>query len=72
MILALIDCLHPPRAAVVLQLPADVVQPEPPAALAGRLPAGDRRGILHQPGAGVRGQRHLDTRLGPHQHQHAV
>lgn len=78
-----IDGLSPPpsapppappshRAAVLLQLAADVVQPEPPATFPGRLPAGDGRGLLPQPGAGVRGQRHLHARLGPHQHQHAV
>lgn len=62
----------PPSSAVVLQLLADVVQPEPPAALSGRLPAGERRGVLHQPGSGLRGQRHLHARRRSAQHQHAL
>lgn len=59
-------------AAVLLQLPAHVVQPEPPAAFPGRLPAGERRGLVHQPGTGARGQRHVDARGRPPQHQHPL
>lgn len=62
----------PPPTAVVLQLPPDVVQPEPPAALSGCVPAGERRGLLHQPGSGLRGERHLHPGAWEAEHQHAV
>lgn len=66
-------CLTPlslsPPPAFVLQLLADVVQPVPPAALSGRLPAGERYGLLHQPGSGGRGQRHLHACGRADQHQ---
>lgn len=47
------EAFPPPSSAVVLQLLADVLQPEPPAPLSGRLPAGERRGLLHQSGSGL-------------------
>lgn len=55
--------------AFILQLLADVVQLVPPAALSGRLSAGERRRHLNQPGSGVRGQCHVHTGRRADQHQ---
>ncbi|KAJ8411203.1 hypothetical protein AAFF_G00172090 [Aldrovandia affinis] len=60
--------------ALPLQLP-DLLKPESPAALAGCVPAGERRGLLPKPVPGHRAQRHLQPcrqHGGPAQHQHPV